>query len=83
LTIHLGKPTQPIILVHDENARLPCLAPVIPLTHLKINPTAKKLKELYSPTVYELAFTLEGARHPIQRVGLLLLGKTFQRIADC
>jgi hypothetical protein len=28
---------------------------------LKINPTAKELNELYSPTVYELAFAQERA----------------------
>jgi Domain of unknown function (DUF4158) len=46
----------------------------------KINPTAKELNELYSPTVYELAFARERARQPIQRAGLLLLLKTFQRL---
>jgi hypothetical protein len=46
---------------------------------LKINPTAKELNELYSPTVYELAFAQERARQPMQRAGLLLLLKTFQR----
>jgi hypothetical protein len=47
---------------------------------LKINPTAKELNELYSPTVYELAFAQERARQPMQRAGLLLLLKTFQRL---
>jgi hypothetical protein len=46
----------------------------------KINPSAKELNELYSPTVYELAFARERARQPIQRAGLLLLLKRFQRL---
>ena len=37
---------------------------------LKINPTAKELNELYSPTVSELAFAQERARQPMQRAGL-------------
>jgi hypothetical protein len=44
----------------------------------KINPSAKELNELYTPTVYELAFARERARQPLQRAGLLLLLKTFQ-----
>src|SRR6516162_7690287 len=44
---------------------------------LKINPSAN---ELYTPTVYELAFARERARQLLQRVGLLLLLKTFQRL---
>src|SRR6201997_1915903 len=47
---------------------------------LKINPSAKELNELYTPTVYELAFARERARQPLQRAGLLLLLKTFQRL---
>jgi hypothetical protein len=47
---------------------------------LKLNPSTKELNELYSPTVYELAFARERARHPMQRAGLLLLLKTFQRL---
>ena len=31
---------------------------------LKINPSAKELNELYTPTVYELAFARERARQP-------------------
>ena len=46
----------------------------------KINPSAKELNELYTPTVYELAFARERAREPLQRAGLLLLLKTFQRL---
>src|ERR1700675_4160349 len=46
----------------------------------KINPSAKELNELYTPTVYELAFARERARQPLQRAGLLLLLKTFQRL---
>jgi hypothetical protein len=45
---------------------------------LKINPSAKELNELYTPTLYELAFARERARQPLQRAGLLLLLKTFQ-----
>src|SRR5258705_9936463 len=47
---------------------------------LKLNPSTKELNELYSPTVYELAFARERARQPMQRAGLLLLLKTFQRL---
>ena len=47
---------------------------------LKINPSTKELNELYSPTVYEPAFARERARQPMQRAGLLLLLKTFQRL---
>ena len=46
----------------------------------KINPSAKELNELYTPTVQELAFARERARQPLQRAGLLLLLKTFQRL---
>ena len=46
----------------------------------KINPSAKELNELYTPTVYELAFARERAHQPLQRAGLLLLLKTFQRL---
>src|ERR1700730_15083758 len=46
----------------------------------KINHSAKELNELYTPTVYELAFARERARQPLQRAGLLLLLKTFQRL---
>ena len=46
----------------------------------KINPSTKELNELYTPTVYELAFARERARQPLQRAGLLLLLKTFQRL---
>ena len=38
----------------------------------KINPSAKDLNELYTPTVYELAFARERARQPLQRGGLQL-----------
>ena len=46
----------------------------------KINPSAKELNELCTPTVYELAFARERARQPLQRAWLLLLLKTFQRL---
>ena len=46
----------------------------------KINPSTKVLNELYTPTVYELAFARERARQALQRAGLLLLLKTFQRL---
>jgi hypothetical protein len=36
----------------------------------KINPSAKELNDLYTPTVYELAFARERARQPLQRAGL-------------
>jgi hypothetical protein len=35
---------------------------------LKINPSAKELNELYTPTVYELAFARERARQPLQSI---------------
>ena len=46
----------------------------------KINPSAQELNKLYTPTVYELAFARERARQPLQRAGLSLLLKTFQRL---
>ena len=46
----------------------------------KPHPSAKELNELYTPTVAELAFARERARQPVQRAGLLLLVKTFQRL---
>jgi Domain of unknown function (DUF4158) len=46
----------------------------------KINPSTKELNELYTPTVYELAFARERARQVLQRACLLLLLKTFQRL---
>jgi TnpA family transposase len=47
---------------------------------LKNNPSSKELHEVYTPTPSELAFARERTRQPVQRVGLLLLLKTFQRL---
>jgi hypothetical protein len=47
---------------------------------LKNNPSSKELHEVYTPIPSELAFARERTRQPVQRVGLLLLLKTFQRL---
>jgi Domain of unknown function (DUF4158) len=47
---------------------------------LKAEPTEKELAELYTPTEAELAFARRRTNQPVQRVGLLLLLKTFQRL---
>jgi hypothetical protein len=49
-------------------------------SRLKNNPSSKELHEVYTPTPSELAFARERTRQPVQRVGLLLLLKTFQRL---
>jgi hypothetical protein len=47
---------------------------------LKNNPTTKELREVYTPNPHEQAFARDRTRQPTQRVGLLLLLKTFQRL---
>src|SRR5438132_13014048 len=47
---------------------------------LKTNPSAKELDEIYTPTAHELDFAEKRTRQPVQRAGLLLLLKTFQRL---
>ena len=47
---------------------------------LKANPSDKELTEIYTPTENELTFVRKRTNQPIQRVGLLLLLKTFQRL---
>lgn len=47
---------------------------------LKSSPSSKDLHEIYTPNEHELAFARERTRLPVQRVGLLLLLKTFQRL---
>jgi Domain of unknown function (DUF4158) len=48
--------------------------------HLKANPSAKELDEIYTPTAHELDFAQRRTRQPVQLAGLLLLLKTFQRL---
>ena len=47
---------------------------------LKVNPSDKELAEVYTPTENELAFARKRTHQPTQRIGLLLLLKTFQRL---
>jgi len=47
---------------------------------LKANPSARELTELFTPTLFELAFAEERARQPVPLVGLLVCLKTFQRL---
>ena len=47
---------------------------------LKANPADKELVEVYTPTENELAFARKRTNQPVQRVGLLLLLKAFQRL---
>jgi hypothetical protein len=47
---------------------------------LKANPSDQELAEVYTPTENELAFARKRTHQPVQRVGLLLLLKTFQRL---
>lgn len=43
---------------------------------LKLNPSTKELNELYSPTVYELAFARERAANPCS-------GPTAEKMEQC
>lgn len=47
---------------------------------LKSNPSSQELSEVYTPSESELTFAAERTRQSAQRVGLLLLLKTFQRL---
>ena len=47
---------------------------------LKADPSDQELAALYTPTESELAFVCKHTNQPVQRVGLLLLLKTFQRL---
>jgi len=47
---------------------------------LKADPSEQELAEVYTPTDSELAFARKRTNQPVQRVGLLLLLKTFQRL---
>jgi hypothetical protein len=46
---------------------------------LKAHPTAKKLDEIHTPNLFEVAFAEERTRQPAPHVGVVLLLKTFQR----
>lgn len=47
---------------------------------LKSHPSPNDLHEIYTPKEHELTFARERTRLPVQRLGLLLLLKTFQRL---
>ena len=47
---------------------------------LKAHPAAKKLDEIYTPNLFEVAFAEERMRQPVPHVGVVLLLKTFQRL---
>lgn len=47
---------------------------------LKPNPSERELNEIFTPTLWELAFVGDRTREPAPTVGLLLLLKTFQRL---
>ena len=47
---------------------------------LKENLSDKELAELYTPSEHELAFSRKRTNQPVQRLGLLLLLKTFQSL---
>ena len=47
---------------------------------LKAVPSDKEFAEVYTPTESELAFARKRTNQPVQRIGLLLLLKTFQRL---
>jgi TnpA family transposase len=47
---------------------------------LKAHPSAHELEEIFTPTLFELAFAEQHAREPIPCVGLLVCLKTFQRL---
>ena len=47
---------------------------------LKADPSDKELTEVYTPNESELAFARKRTNQPVQRIGLLLLLKTFQRL---
>src|ERR1051326_8819060 len=47
---------------------------------LKEELSDKELAEVYTPSEHELAFSRKRTNQPVQRLGLLLLLKTFQRL---
>jgi len=47
---------------------------------IRSNITEKELDELYTPTQEQLEFADKNTREPIQKLGLLILIKTFQRL---
>jgi len=47
---------------------------------IRSNITEKELNELYTPTQEQLEFADTNTREPIQKLGLLILIKTFQRL---
>lgn len=47
---------------------------------IRSNVTEKELNELYTPTQDQMEFADTNAREPIQKLGLLILIKTFQRL---
>ena len=47
---------------------------------IRSNVTDKELVELYTPTEEQLSFASENAQAPVQKLGLLVLLKSFQRL---
>ena len=47
---------------------------------IRSNVTDKELIELYTPTEEQLSFASEKAQAPVQKLGLLILLKSFQRL---
>jgi len=47
---------------------------------IRSNVTDKELVELYTPTEEQLSFADENAQAPVQKLGLLVLLKSFQRL---
>ena len=47
---------------------------------LKPNPSERELIDIFTPSLWELAFVEERTREPVPTIGLLLLLKTFQRL---
>lgn len=47
---------------------------------MRANPSDKELSEVYTPTESELAFARKRTHQPVQRIGLLLVLKIFQRL---
>ncbi len=47
---------------------------------LKPSPSERELNDIFTPTLWELAFAEERTKEPAPNVGLLLLLKTFQRL---
>ena len=47
---------------------------------IRSNVTDKELVELYTPTGEQLSFANQNAQAPVQKLGLLVLLKSFQRL---